>query len=103
MRTITLVVSLFTALVVIALLSKLLPPSAAADYIRRYDCMYSNKGGKRNKDGDKNRPLTNLNPCWCHEHAICLDAATGDEQGSTRERHAQLQRLLSRPFSTRFG
>ena len=24
-------------------------------------------------------------------------------QGSTRERHAQLQRLLSRPFSTRFG
>ena len=56
-----------------------LPPSAAADYIRRYDCMYSNKGGKRNKDGDKNRPLTNLNPCWCHEHAICLDAATGDE------------------------
>jgi hypothetical protein len=24
-------------------------------------------------------------------------------QGGTRERHAHLQRLLSRPFSTRFG
>ena len=27
----------------------------------------------------------------------------GDERGSTRERHSQPQRLLSRPFSTRFG
>jgi palmitoyltransferase ZDHHC9/14/18 len=27
----------------------------------------------------------------------------GVNQGSTRERHSQLQRLLSRPFSTRFG
>ena len=25
------------------------------------------------------------------------------EQGSTRERNSQLQRLISRPFSTRFG
>ena len=27
----------------------------------------------------------------------------GDDQGSTRERNSQLQRLRSRPFSTRFG
>ena len=26
-----------------------------------------------------------------------------DQQGSTRERNSQLQRLISRPFSTRFG
>ena len=31
------------------------------------------------------------------------DGAGGLDQGSTRERHAQLQRLISRPFSTRFG
>ena len=29
--------------------------------------------------------------------------ANGDVQGSTRERNSQLQRLISRPFSTRFG
>ena len=27
----------------------------------------------------------------------------GYNQGSTRERNSQLQRLISRPFSTRFG
>ena len=27
----------------------------------------------------------------------------GDVQGRTRERNSQLQRLISRPFSTRFG
>ena len=32
---------------------------------------------------------------WCRE--------AGDDQGRTRERNSQLQRLLSRPFSTRFG
>ena len=31
----------------------------------------------------------------CHDH--------GRRQGRTRERNSQLQRLLSRPFSTRFG
>ena len=30
-------------------------------------------------------------------------ARRGDAQGSKRERNSQLQRLLSRPFSTRFG
>ena len=43
------------------------------------DCMYSNKGGKRNKDSDKNRPNTNVNPCWCHEHARCFVRTTGEE------------------------
>ena len=28
---------------------------------------------------------------------------TGDRQGSKRERNSQLQRLISRPLSTRFG
>ena len=30
-------------------------------------------------------------------------AELGEEQGSTRERNSQLQSLISRPFSTRFG
>ena len=30
-------------------------------------------------------------------------AVAGDLQGRTRERNSQLQRLRSRPFSTRFG
>ena len=32
-----------------------------------------------------------------------VPALPGDDQGSTRERNSQLQRLRSRPFSTRFG
>ena len=32
-----------------------------------------------------------------------LSAMHGDLPGSQRERHSQLQRLLSRPFPTRFG
>jgi len=32
-----------------------------------------------------------------------VDQATGEDQGSTRERNSQLQRLRSRPCSTRFG
>ena len=37
---------------------------------------------------------------WPARSAARRDALV---QGRTRERHAQLQRLLSRPFSTRFG
>lgn len=63
----------------IFLAANTVPPSAVEDYIRRYDCIYSNKGGKRNKNGDKNAPGSLLNPCFCHEHATCVDDATGDE------------------------
>ena len=40
-----------------------------------------------------------------HGEAFLLACASclGDFQGSTRERNSQLQRLRSRPFSTRFG
>ena len=34
---------------------------------------------------------------------LCVDGAAGGPTGSTRERNSQLQRLRSRPFSTRFG
>jgi len=34
---------------------------------------------------------------------LSLEASRGGGQGRTRERNSQLQRLLSRPFSTRFG
>ena len=61
----------------IFLAANTVPPSAVEDYIRRYDCIYSNKGGKRNKNGDKNAPGSLLNPCFCHEHATCVDDATG--------------------------
>ena len=42
----------------------------------------------------------------CAEAYACdapWEERLGWARGRTRERHAQLQRLLSRPFSTRFG
>jgi hypothetical protein len=44
--------------------------------------------------------------CFCCGNASASqrsDPRTGRRQGRTRERNSQLQRLLSRPFSTRFG
>ena len=38
-------------------------------------------------------------PAWLRG----LARTYGDAQGRTRERNSQLQRLISRPFSTRFG
>ena len=38
---------------------------------------------------------------WFYEDFLA--DAPGAKQGSTRERNSQLQRLRSRPFSTRFG
>ena len=43
------------------------------------------------------------NDTYCPLCAVGYYRDGGGCQGSTRERHAQLQRLRSRPFSTRFG
>lgn len=63
----------------IFLAANTVPPSSVESYVRRYDCMNSNKGGKRNKDGNKNAPGTLQHPCFCHAHARCFDEATGAE------------------------
>ena len=56
----------------------------------------------QDRDEDFSSPLQTLRPVSRVDY---YDARPpfSDSQGSTRERHAQLQRLLSRPFSTRFG
>ena len=38
-----------------------------------------------------------------HGYGLFVDVPTGGKQGSKRERNSQLQRLLSRLLSTRFG
>ena len=38
-----------------------------------------------------------------YEEIVDVALANGVDQGSKRERNSQLQRLTSRPFSTRFG
>lgn len=55
-----------------------LPPSATEEYVRRYDCMKSTKGGKRSSDSDKNKPGTKQSPCFCHDHAYCVIKDTGE-------------------------
>ena len=56
----------------------------------------------QDRDEDFSSPLQTLRPVSRVDY---YDARPpfSDSQGSTRERHAQLQRLRSRPFSTRFG
>ena len=57
-------------------------------------------------EGDEHASLANF-----HVDALARDGALtllyevkpGASQGRKRERNSQLQRLLSRPFSTRFG
>ena len=49
--------------------------------------------GKGRRSGAKKRPAAILE----------LGCGRGGDLGSTRERNSQLERLLSRPFSTRFG
>ena len=65
------------------------------------NAIIANYGGSQGVDNDDGSSWYDIFDNFFYGEGLKNDY--GGHQGRTRERNSQLQRLLSRPFSTRFG